>query len=174
MPTVLKSDSELVQPIRLIFSDVDGVMTDGSITYSSSGEETKTFHVRDGLAIKFWMGVGYDFSIITARCSEVVRRRAEELGIESINQGRSDKLQVASEILDRLNLEWGSVCYVGDDLPDLPVMRRAGLSVTPADGAKDICQAAHWILKSPGGKGAIRECIERILRAQGKWEGIVG
>ena len=173
MPSTLRSDSELVAPIRCIFSDVDGVMTNGEITYSSSGEETKTFHVRDGLAVKLWMRSGYPFCIITARESSVVQRRAQELGIESVHQGRSDKLAVATDVLAKHDLDWSSVCYIGDDLPDLPVMLRSGLAVTPADGAKDVCEASDWILKSEGGKGAIRECVERILRAKGLWEACV-
>lgn len=170
MPTQLKSDSEMVSSIRCVFSDVDGVMTNGEITYGSSGEELKTFNVRDGLGVKLWMRSGHDFCIITARESDAVQRRAQELGIESVHQGRADKLLVATEILAKRNLDWENVCYIGDDLPDLPVMIRSGLAVAPADGAKEVCESADWIMKSEGGRGVVRECLERILRAQGRWE----
>ncbi|MGC6442571.1 MAG: KdsC family phosphatase [Rubripirellula sp.] len=169
MSPSLKSDLESSASIRCILSDVDGVMTNGAITYGRSGEEMKSFHVRDGLGIKLWMRSGFSFSIITARESEVVQRRAAELGILEVHQGSADKHQAASEIVASIGCDWSEVCYVGDDLPDLPVMNQVGLAVAPADAAKDVCDAAHWILKSKGGEGALRECIERLLRAKGRW-----
>ncbi len=170
MPSLLKSDEASANRIRCILSDVDGVMTNGEITYSSCGDELKTFHVRDGLAVKLWMRSGYPFSIITARKSDLVQRRSEELGITSVYQGQTDKLSAAEEIRNREGLEWDEICYVGDDLPDLPVIRKVGLAVAPGDAAKEVCESAHWIMKSDGGKGVIRECVERLLRAKGRWD----
>ena len=169
MSRAFKSDHELSASIRCILSDVDGVMTNGAIIYGSSGEEVKSFHVRDGLGIKLWMRSGFTFAIITARESEVVKRRAAELGISEVHQGRANKYDTAREIIQSISCDWSEVCYVGDDLPDLPVMKKVGLAVAPADAAKDVSEAAQWILKSKGGEGALRECIERLLRAKRRW-----
>lgn len=170
MPPLMKPDSEIVAPIRCMISDVDGVMTNGLITYNSTGAESKSFHVRDGLAIKLWMRSGFEFGIITARESSVVSMRAKELGIKCVVQGCSNKLAAATELLDRWGYGWQDACYVGDDLPDLPVLQSVGLSVAPSDGAKDVTDSADWIVKAAGGEGVLRECVERILRAKGRWE----
>ncbi|WP_182867760.1 KdsC family phosphatase [Rhodopirellula sp. JC639] len=169
MPDSSDSDVSLALPIRCILSDVDGVMTDGRIIYDSAGAETKQFHVRDGLGIKLWMRAGFPFGIITARNSPMVERRAVELGISHVSQGSGDKLQRAMQILPTWGCELSSVCYIGDDLPDLAVMTRVGLAVAPADAATDVQDAAHWILRAPGGHGAVREAIERLLRAKQLW-----
>ena len=170
MPVSLRSDSDVAQPIRCILSDVDGVMTNGFIVFDSDGVETKTFHVRDGLGVKRWMQAGYRFAIITGRTSPMVQRRADELGIEDVIQGADDKLRHATELLARWKLDWPAVCYIGDDLPDVPVMNRAGLSVAPADAASDAKEAAHWVLHCGGGQGAVRELAERLLRAKEQWK----
>lgn len=170
MPVSLRSDSELAQPIRCILSDVDGVMTNGLIIYDAAGQETKQFHVRDGLGIKRWLGSGFRFAIITARSSPMVQRRADELGITDVLQGARDKLQHATEILAAWNLDWSQTCYIGDDLPDIPVMRRVALAVTPADAAADAKETAHWVLRCGGGQGAVRELIERLMRAKECWD----
>ncbi|QDV44938.1 3-deoxy-D-manno-octulosonate 8-phosphate phosphatase KdsC [Stieleria neptunia] len=169
MPVSSDSDHSVAQPIQCILSDVDGVMTDGRIIYDSAGAETKQFHVRDGLGIKLWMQAGFPFGIITARNSPMVERRAVELGISHVSQGSGDKLQRALEILPEWGCELSSVCYIGDDLPDVPVMRRVGLAVAPADAAADVRNVAHWVLSSSGGHGAVRETIERLLRAKSLW-----
>lgn len=170
MPSLLKSDTETADPITCILCDVDGVLTDGRIIYDSAGHETKQFHVKDGLAIKAWMRSGYHFAILTARKSIVVERRADELGIQHVVQGFENKWPAARRIVSDLNCSFEQVCYIGDDLPDLPVMRKAALAVTPADGAQDVRNTAHWILQNEGGKAAVRELIERLLRAKNKWE----
>jgi 3-deoxy-D-manno-octulosonate 8-phosphate phosphatase (KDO 8-P phosphatase) len=169
MPDSTRSDVDLAGPIHCILSDVDGVMTDGRIIYDSDGAETKQFHVRDGLGIKLWMKAGFRFGIITARNSPMVERRAEELGIPHVLQGRRDKLNCAVEILPGFDTDFSSVCYIGDDLPDLPLMEQVGLSVAPADAASDVRQAARWVLESNGGHGAVRETIERLMRAKDLW-----
>ena len=170
MPALLLPDTDVAADITCILSDVDGVMTDGRIVYDTSGAETKHFHVRDGLGIKLWMRSGFTFGIITARESEVVTRRAKELGIHHTRQGATDKRSVAEDICQEAGCQMNQVCYIGDDLPDIPVMRLAGLAVAPADGAADACEAAHWVLQSKGGEGAVRELVERLLRAKNRWE----
>lgn len=168
-PRLLK-DSQVAAPITCLLSDVDGVMTDGRIIYDSAGEETKQFHVRDGLGIKLWMASGLHFGIITSRESPVVSRRAKELRISHVAQGTEAKRPAAEKMIAAMGCQWHQVAYIGDDLPDLEVMRRAGLAVAPADAAKDVRDAAHWILHASGGEGALRELIERLLRAKQRWE----
>ena len=170
MPAQLQTDSEIAQPITCIISDVDGVLTDGRIIYDSQGHETKQFSVRDGLGMKLWMRSGYQLAILTARNSAIVAKRAEELGIEHCHQGFEKKLPEAEKIMAEFRLKASQVCYIGDDLPDIPVMRRVGLAVAPADAATDARDAAHWILRSVGGQGAFRELVEKLLRAKQQWE----
>ncbi|MEM7475168.1 MAG: HAD hydrolase family protein [Planctomycetota bacterium] len=165
----MSTDSETAAKIRFILSDVDGVLTDGSITLDNAGAETKTFFVRDGMAIKNWQLSGMGFGILTARNSNVVQRRAAELNIPIVRQGFSEKLPAAKDIFEELQLSADEVCYVGDDLPDLPVLRNVGLPVAPSDAAPEILEAATWIMQSPGGRGVIRELVERLMRASGTW-----
>ncbi|OYP28419.1 KdsC family phosphatase [Rhodopirellula sp. MGV] len=169
MPVLLRSDSELAAPIRCVLSDVDGVMTDGKIIYDSSGAESKQFNVRDGLGIKRWIGAGLEFGIVTARSSEAVRRRGEELTIGHIFQGVKNKLECVQSLAKSIGCELNEVCYIGDDLPDLLPMRSVGLAVAPADAARDVRDAANWILSKNGGDGAVRELLERLLRAKSLW-----
>ncbi len=166
-------DIEVSRPIKLILSDVDGVMTDGRIVLDNSGIESKSFHVRDGLAIKFWQKAGYHFGILTARTSQIVKLRANELGISLVRQGFDDKLPAALEMISQLHLTPSEVCYIGDDLPDLPTMFHVGLSVAVADAAEEVRSQATWTLKTGGGHGAIRELIERLLKAKSRWEDFV-
>lgn len=164
---------EKARSIRLILSDVDGVMTDGRIIYDNSGIETKSFHVRDGLGIKLWQRAGYSFGIITTRTSEIVRLRAAELGIGIVRQGAANKWSAAQEILTALRVDPEETCYVGDDLPDLEVMRRIALPVAVADAAEDVRRAAAWTTRMEGGRGAIRELIESLLKAKAQWEDFI-
>ncbi len=163
-------DIEIAKPIRLILSDVDGVLTDGLITIDNAGIESKTFHVRDGLAIKLWQRCGFRFGIITARSSQIVKLRAAELGIELVRQGATDKLAIAREIMQQSQTQPHEVAYIGDDLPDLPVMTAVGLSIAVADAVSEIRAAAVWTTQLPGGRGAVREAIERLLKAKGSWD----
>lgn len=163
-------DSELAKPIRFILSDVDGVLTDGSIILDNQGIETKVFYVRDGLAIKLWQKAGFSFGILTARNSQVVKIRAAELGIDIVRQGFSEKLPAAREILQAARFHPSEVCYIGDDLQDLAVMYEVGLAVAVADAAAEVRQAAAWVTTAPGGRGAVRELVERLLKAKGRWE----
>ena len=166
-------DSEVARNIRMILSDVDGVMTDGSIIIDNSGVETKSFHVRDGLGIKLWQQAGLMFGILTSRNSRIVKLRAAELGISIVRQGFEDKLAAAREIFASQGIQPAEVCYIGDDLPDLPVMLEVGLSVAVADAVAEVRSSATWVLNTPGGHGAIRELIERLLKAKGRWEDCV-
>lgn len=163
-------DAELAKPIRMILSDVDGVLTDGSITIDNAGVESKTFHVRDGLGIRLWQRQGFHFGMLTARNSQIVKLRAAELDVELVRQGFADKLPIARELFQLAKVLPHEVCYVGDDLPDLPVMREVGLPVAVADAAAEVCSAAKWVTSISGGRGAIRELIERLLKAKGLWE----
>jgi len=159
--------------IRLILSDVDGVLTDGGIVYDNQGIETKRFHVRDGMGVRLWQKAGYRFGLITHRSSQIVKMRAAELGIEIIRQGIDDKLTAMRGILGELHLAPAQVCYIGDDLPDLPAVRAAGLSVAVADACAELRQSVHYVATLPGGGGAVRETVELILKAQGRWEDLI-
>lgn len=167
---MINKDIEVARPIRLILSDVDGVLTDGSITIDNSGVESKTFYVRDGLAIKLWQRCGFQFGIITSRNSQIVKLRAAELNIEIVRQGALEKLSIAREILGQLAIERHEVCYIGDDLPDIPIMCEVALPVAVADAAHEVCHVAKWTTEQPGGRGAVREVIERLLKAKGSWD----
>ncbi|MCA9193960.1 MAG: HAD hydrolase family protein [Planctomycetales bacterium] len=166
----MQSDTIIAQPIRLILSDVDGVLTDGSLTIDNSGVESKTFHVRDGTAIKLWQKCGFTFGLLTARNSQIVKLRAAELGIEIVRQGFSEKLSVARDIFAQLRVTAAETCYVGDDLQDLPLLYEVGLPVAVCDAATEVIDSAKWITKATGGRGAVRELIERLLKAKGLWE----
>lgn len=170
MPIRLQTDFDVAAPITCILSDVDGVMTDGRIIYDSAGVETKQFHVRDGLGIKLWINSGFHFGILTARESSAVTRRAAELGIRHVAQGKEQKGPAAEAMIAEMGVAPEQVCYIGDDLADIPVMQRVALAVAPADAAVDAQHVAQWILRSEGGRGAVRELIERLLRAKQKWE----
>jgi 3-deoxy-D-manno-octulosonate 8-phosphate phosphatase (KDO 8-P phosphatase) len=156
-------------PIELLLLDVDGVLTDGSIVYGDQGVESKAFFVRDGSGLKLWTGLGKQAGIISGRRSAVVERRAAELGISIVVQGSADKLAALEMILTEQQLAPEQVCYVGDDLPDVPVMARCGLAVAVADACRETQSVAHYVTTAPGGRGAVREVIEVILRAQGLW-----
>lgn len=164
---------EHCQQVELILSDVDGVLTDGGIIFDNQGIETKKFHVRDGLGINLWQRAGFKFGILTARSSHIVRVRAAEIGVEIVRQGFHDKLPTAQEIMRELGLSPEQVCFIGDDLTDLPVMRRVGLAVAVADAAAEVREAAGYVTKLSGGQGAVRETIEFILKAKSRWEEIV-
>ena len=155
--------------IRMLILDVDGVLTDGRIIYDNRGNALKNFNVQDGFGMTLLPRAGIKSGIITAKASLAMKRRAEEMKITKVYQNISDKLTAYKEILKTFALEDEEVCYVGDDLMDLPVLNRAGLAVTVADGVGEAKKAAHYITKKKGGHGAVREVIEIILKAQGKW-----
>jgi len=161
------------QKIELILSDVDGVMTDGALVIDNQGIETKRFHIRDGQGVRLWQKAGGRFGVITLRSSQVVKLRAEELGIEIIRQGAGDKCEAVKEILGDLGISAEQACYIGDDLPDLPAVRYVGLGVSVADACEELRHAAAYVTARPGGAGAVRETIELILKAQRRWEDVI-
>jgi YrbI family 3-deoxy-D-manno-octulosonate 8-phosphate phosphatase len=164
---------DLCRNVELILSDVDGVLTDGGIWYDNQGVEIKQFHIRDGLGIKLWQRAGFRFGLLTARSSHIVKLRAQELGIEIVRQGFENKLPVARDILRDLNLTAEQVCYIGDDLTDLPVIRHVGLGVAVADAVAEVRSAAAYVTHAPGGRGAVRELIELVLKAKSRWEDVI-
>ena len=164
---------DLCRPIELILSDVDGVLTDGGIWYDNQGVEIKSFHIRDGLGIKLWQRSGFKFGLLTARTSHIVKLRALELGIDVVRQGFENKLPAAIDILRELQLNSEQTCYIGDDLTDLPVIRHVGLGIAVADAVSEVRSAANYITKITGGRGAVREVIELVLKGKNRWDDIV-
>ncbi|MHB0957716.1 MAG: KdsC family phosphatase [Pirellulaceae bacterium] len=159
--------------IEMVLSDVDGVLTGGGIVFDNQGIETKTFHIRDGLGIRLWQRAGFRFGILTARTSHIVRMRALELGIEIVRQGFEDKLPAVQQIIEQHGLESDQVCYIGDDLTDLPVIRRVGLGVAVADAVAEVRARAHLVTELGGGRGAVRELIETLLKAKNRWDDLI-
>ena len=159
--------------IQLVLSDVDGVMTDGGVWFDNQAIEIKKFHIRDGLGVKLWRRAGGQFGLLTGRTSHIVRVRADELGIDIVRQGVEDKLAAAIQLFSELEITPEQVCYLGDDLPDLPVLRAVGFGVTVADGCEEARQAADYVTQAAGGSGAVRETIEVILKAQGRWGDLI-
>lgn len=159
--------------IKLILSDVDGVLTDGGISFDNNGVESKQFHIKDGLGIKMWQRAGFRFGILTARTSHIVKVRSAELGIDIVRQGFESKLPTAETLAQSMNLSLEEVCYIGDDLTDLPVIRAVGLGVAVADAVSELLSAADLVTQKAGGKGAVRELIEQILRSTGRWDDLV-
>jgi 3-deoxy-D-manno-octulosonate 8-phosphate phosphatase (KDO 8-P phosphatase) len=159
--------------IELLLLDVDGVLTDGRVTYTDAGDEIKRFHVRDGSGLKVWRSFGLKAAVISGRTSKAVERRAKELGLEPVIQGRSDKLPAFRDLLAEMNLTPEQVCAIGDDLPDLPVLVRCGLSVAVADACAEVRSAAYHTTTAVGGAGAVREAIEWALKLRGQWDGVV-
>jgi 3-deoxy-D-manno-octulosonate 8-phosphate phosphatase (KDO 8-P phosphatase) len=159
--------------IELLVLDVDGVLTDGGIVYADDGVEIKQFHVRDGSGLAIWKYVGKKSAIITGRTSRIVEVRAAELDIRPVMQGATQKMAPFRQILAGTGLTAEQACYIGDDFPDLPVMNACGLAVAVADACPDILAAAHYVTRTRGGRGAVRETIELILVCQGHWQKIV-
>ena len=164
--------TDIATRLKLVVLDVDGVMTDGAVTYCSDGHECKTFNIKDGLGIKMLQRAGIRVAIITGRQSTMVERRASELGIDDVIMGREDKLQALTEITERKGLSLGEVAYMGDDLPDLAAISRCGLGACPADAVAEVRQAADWIASNPGGQGAVREWADALLAARQQWHTI--
>ncbi len=152
--------------IRLLVCDVDGVLTDGRLTYGDGGEATKTFHVRDGMGLRMLMDNGIEVAIITARSGAAVAKRMSDLKIENVAQGRGDKGKALQEILDKLDISADDAAYIGDDIIDIPALRLAGLGVTVADGHKAVQEVADIVTSRGGGQGAVRELCDAIVDAQ--------
>lgn len=159
--------------VKLVIFDVDGVLTDGAIIYNDQGVETKAFNVKDGHGIKLLERAGVQTAIITARESRLVDYRAADLGIKLVFQGAKDKLKVFNGLLERLGLCAAETAYMGDDIIDLPVMSRAGFSATVSDAVDEVKERADYTASRPGGRGAVREVCDLILKAQGRWDEVV-
>ncbi len=156
--------------IKLLLLDVDGVLTNGQIIYDNQGNELKAFDVKDGHGLKLLQRAGIKVGIITGRSSDVVKLRAKELGIEIIYQGALRKLDPYLEILSEQGLTDEQVAYVGDDIIDLPILRRVGFSATVADAVPDMSPLVDYVATRPGGRGAVREICDLLLRACGQWD----
>lgn len=157
-------------PIRLLVLDVDGVLTDGRIVIDDLGRESKFFHVRDGLGMRLWMKVGGEIAIVTGRSSRVVAHRAAELEIRHVFQGALDKRAALQKVWERTGLSAAQTAALADDLPDLPILRSVGYPVAVADAAAEVKAAAAFLTTLPGGRGAVREAVEHLLRAQNRWD----
>ena len=176
MPLTVKQLRARARKIKLLLMDVDGVLTDGRIYYlprpGGGIFETKTFHSRDGLGLRFAREAGLRMGIISGRSSPAVAYRAKELGIEFVQESALDKLRPYEKVVRAANLRDEEVCYVGDDIVDLPVLKRVGLAVGVGSGHALLRRHVHYWTRQPGGLGAVRETIELILSAQGKWKAV--
>jgi len=159
--------------VRLLLLDVDGVMTDGVVIMHADGSESKGFHIRDGAAIVWAQKAGLIVGLLSARTSGATAQRAAQLGIRTVAQGVTSKLASYEQIIKDAGVTDDAVAYMGDDLLDIPVLLRAGLSAAPADAAAEVRERVDWVSASGGGRGAVRELIELVLRAQERWDAIV-
>lgn len=164
---------EKAKSIRLALFDVDGVLTAGTLHYGNNGIESKHFNVHDGQGLKLLQKSGVTIGIITTCKTDTVKRRMQDLGIEHVYQGQVDKLPAYEDIKQKLNLTDNQISYVGDDLPDLAILSRVGLSITVSNAPKIMRQYTHWVTKKKGGKGAVREVCELIMQAQGTYQSII-
>lgn len=163
---------ECLKNIKLLLLDVDGVLTDGRITYNSDGTETKSFDVKDGHGLKMLQRAGINVGIITGRKSSVVERRAQELGINILYQGALDKLAPFQEILKKYSVREDEIAYVGVDIVDLPILQRVGFSATVADALPEVKARVDYITERAGGKAAVREICDLILKEAGLWDDV--
>ena len=164
---------KLAEQVRLALFDVDGVLTDGSLYIGDDGKETKCFHVHDGHGLKMLKTVGIEIGMITARTSDALRNRAEELQIKHIFMGQIDKLTVARKLSADLKVDLSQCCYTGDDVVDIPLLRACGLAVAVNDANEIVKRVAHWVTPRPGGRGAARDVCDLILYAQRKYDDIL-
>jgi len=162
----MKDIIERAKKIKLVVFDVDGVLTDGRLFYSDSGEEQKAFYAKDGLGMKLLLRSGVQIGIITARTSKLVKQRMDSLDIQHLYQGRLDKLNAFNDLISKLNLSYEQTAFVGDDVVDLPVMRKVGLSITVEDAHPLVLEQAHWQTPLSGGKGAARNVCDLVMQAQ--------
>jgi 3-deoxy-D-manno-octulosonate 8-phosphate phosphatase (KDO 8-P phosphatase) len=168
MAKIKKSKQSNLKHIKLLLLDVDGVMTDGGIYYSNSGDEMKKFNIQDGYGIVKLQRTGIKVGIITGRISKIVARRAEELGIKEVYQNLDNKLEVYESIKKKLNLSDAEIAYIGDDEFDIPVLERVGFSAAPINAVAQVKKKIEYTCKHGGGEGAVREVIDMILESQKK------
>ncbi|MCX5719375.1 MAG: HAD-IIIA family hydrolase [Nitrospirae bacterium] len=168
-----KELTRIAKNIRLLILDVDGVLTDGSIILDNKDNEFKVFHVRDGHGIKMLIRAGIHVAIITGRYSKVVERRAHELGITEVYQKSHDKRIAYRQLVEKYSIDEKEVAYIGDDIVDIPLLKRSGFPVVVADADDEVKAVAAMITKNRGGKGAVREICDFLLKAKGLWEDII-
>jgi 3-deoxy-D-manno-octulosonate 8-phosphate phosphatase (KDO 8-P phosphatase) len=159
--------------VELLLLDVDGVLTDGRIILDDNGIESKNFSVRDGTGIEIWRKAGKAVGILSGRTAQVVGRRASELGILPVVQGASNKRAALNEIVQQLKITPAQVCFMGDDLPDLPVLSAVGLAVCPSDAVPEVRAVVHHTTQARGGHGAVRELVEWLLKQQRRWDALI-
>lgn len=164
---------ERASRLRLLLFDVDGVLTDGVVLLHADGSESKSFHIRDGAALVWAQRAGLTVGLLSARTSGATTERAAQLGIRLVVQGVSNKVDAYEQIVREAGLTDAQVAYMGDDLIDLPVLARAGLSAAPRDAAPEVRAQVQWISAADGGRGAVREFVELVLRAQQRWTGVM-
>ncbi len=164
--------AERLRRVRLLALDVDGVLTDGTLYFGESGELFKAFHVHDGLGVKLLASRGVPVAVVSAKRSAPLERRLDELGV-SRRLGRSDKVTALGELVTELDVALDEVAYAGDDLIDLPVMRRVGLAIAVPNARPEVLAEAHWVTHATGGRGAVREIAEAILRARGELDAAI-
>ena len=168
-PEVLQRASQ----VSLLLLDVDGVLTDGRIVYADYGDELKFFDVQDGAGLVFWNRVGLKSALVTSRTSRLLKRRAKEMRVDFLAQGKLLKFPVYEHLLKRFRLSPEQVCAIGDDLMELPILRRVGFAVAVANAVEEVKHVAHYITRRSGGRGAVRETVEMILKAKGLWDHVM-
>jgi 3-deoxy-D-manno-octulosonate 8-phosphate phosphatase (KDO 8-P phosphatase) len=166
-------DPDALGRVRLLLTDVDGVLTDGRIHFDMSGREFKSFHVHDGAGIVYWHRHGGISGFLSGRGGQVVQDRARELGVHEVHLGKLDKGPTFEAILTARGLAPEEVAYVGDDLLDLPVLTRVGFAAAPADARPEVRERVHYVTRAAGGQGVVREVVELLLRARGVWDEVV-
>jgi len=162
-------NKEIIKKINTFILDVDGVLTDGTVLALDSGEQTRTFYIKDGYAVQCALKQGYNITIISSGTRTGVRKRLEFLDIKDIFMGIEDKIEVFEKYLETKNITEENILYMGDDLADYEILSRVGLPTCPADAVDDIKAVCHYISSFPGGRGAVRDVIEKVMRVQGKW-----
>lgn len=163
---------EKLSLVKLFLCDVDGVLTDGTV-FMGNGSETKRFHIQDGLGMRLLQREGIKVGWVSRRSSPATEQRANDLKVDFLHQGDKDKVAVVEGILKQTGLDWTEVCYVGDDIVDLGVLKRVGVAVVVTNGIREAKAAADYVTKHAGGHGAVREVVELILKAQNKWARLV-
>jgi 3-deoxy-D-manno-octulosonate 8-phosphate phosphatase (KDO 8-P phosphatase) len=170
---VSKQVRERAARVKLLILDVDGVLTDGRIIMDHKGREIKAFNVRDGHGLRLLMEAGIEVALLTGRSSPVVQKRADDLGITWVRQGVHDKVDAYQEIAREVGITDDEACFVGDDVIDIPLLKRVAIPIVVGDGAPEAKRCACYVTQSSGGKGAVREVCDLLLQAQGKWEAVL-
>ena len=161
-----------LRQVRLFLCDVDGVLTEAQVSMGGTAE-TKTFHIRDGLGLRLLQSEGIRVGWVSARPSDATRLRADDLKVDFLHQSSEPKVQAIEAILQRAGLTWAETLYMGDDVVDLGALRRAGVAAVPADAILEAQERAHYVCRNPGGRGAVREVVELVLKAQDRWDALI-